>query len=299
MRRKSCRSWSSDGRTEAPGGEAGPAGRAEAAAAVASPGEGSGRGGNAARLWHWGSRPTPHNGGRGRAGRRRWAPATSGRLGNGDRPSARAPPPRLWGRGGPGLRVGAAQGRAAGRARARACFLHAVTRALCGPPVARCRSTCAFPLALSCGLWARAASGARASPRPPGCVARALLLVGRTVPRARGTPPPSGGPSVWRTSDSLRGERGGLGPSCSGDVRGSGGLGPQRNLAALLSGLRLRSPARQTRLLVLTEECCLLREAHVLGGCFGRVLPCFGIGVLLTREGMGSPWVFSPCTGAL
>lgn len=52
MRRKSCRSWSSDGRTEAPGGEAGPAGRAEAAAAVASPGEGSGRGGNAARLWH-------------------------------------------------------------------------------------------------------------------------------------------------------------------------------------------------------------------------------------------------------
>lgn len=112
MRRKSCRSWSSDGRTEAPGGEAGPAGRAEAAAAVASPGEGSGGGGNAARLWHWGSRPTPHNGGRGRAGRRRWAPATSGRPANGDRPSARAPPPRRWGRGGPGLRVGAAQGRA-------------------------------------------------------------------------------------------------------------------------------------------------------------------------------------------
>lgn len=51
MRRKSCRSWSSGGRTEAPGGEAGPAGRAEAAAAVTSPGEGSGEGGNAARLW--------------------------------------------------------------------------------------------------------------------------------------------------------------------------------------------------------------------------------------------------------
>lgn len=135
MRRKSCRSWSSDGRTEAPGGEAGPAGRAEAAAAVASPGEGSGGGGDAARLWHWGSRPTPHNGGRGRAGRRRWAPATSGRPGNGDRSWARAPPPSRWGRGGPGLRVGAAQGRAPRGARARACFLRAVTRALCGPPL--------------------------------------------------------------------------------------------------------------------------------------------------------------------
>lgn len=51
MRRKPCRSWSDDGRTRVPGGAAGPAGRAEAAAAVTSPGEGSSAGGDAARLW--------------------------------------------------------------------------------------------------------------------------------------------------------------------------------------------------------------------------------------------------------
>lgn len=77
---------------------------------------------------------------------------------------------RPAGGGGASLRFGWARRTSARRgARARACFFffRAVTRALCGPPVARSRSTCAFPLALSCGPWARTASGARASPRPP------------------------------------------------------------------------------------------------------------------------------------
>lgn len=243
----------------------------------------------------------PHHTTAGGGGRAAAAGPQRPRAGRGTETGPRLVRLRPAGGGGAGPGSGWARRRGA-RLGARAhepVFLRAVTRALCGPPVARCRSTCASPLALSCGPWARAASGARASPRPPGCAARALLLVGRAVPSARRTPPPSGGPAAWRTSDSLRGERGGLGPSCFGDVRGCGGLGPQRNLAALLSGLRLRSSARQTRLLVLTEECCHLREAHVLGGCLGRVLPCFGNGVLLAREGIGSPWVFSPCTGAL
>lgn len=76
---------------------------------------------------------------------------------------------RPAGGGGASLRFGWAR-RTSARRTARAherVILRAVTRALCGPPVARSRPTCAFPLALSCGPWARTASGARASPRPP------------------------------------------------------------------------------------------------------------------------------------
>ena len=51
MRGKSCRSWSGDGRTGAPSGAAGPAGRTAAAAAAAtSPGEGSSWGRDVAGL---------------------------------------------------------------------------------------------------------------------------------------------------------------------------------------------------------------------------------------------------------
>lgn len=93
---------------------------------------------------------------------------------------------------------------------------------------------------------------------------------------------------AWRTTDLLSGEGGGLGP-CPRDVRGSGGLGLRRNIAALRSGLRLRASARRTGLLGLTEECCYLSEAHVLGGCLGRVLLCLGNRVLLAGEGIGFP----------
>lgn len=248
--------------------------------------------------------PTQRRAGAGGPCRR--AQATSGWLRNGERPSARVPPPRGWGRGPePEVWVGAAHERAQRLARARAWGvffspppLGAVTRALCGPLVARSRPTCAFPLALSCGPWARTASGARASPRPPSFAARALLLVTRAVRSARRTPLPRGGRVAWRTTDLLSGEGGGLGP-CPRDVRGSGGLGLRRNIAALRSGLRLRASARRTGLLVLTEECCYLSEARVLGGCLGRVLLCLGNRVLLAGEGIGSPRVSSPCTGAL
>lgn len=107
----------------------------------------------------------------------RWAQATSGRLRNGERPSARVPPPRGWGRGPEAeVWVGAAHECAQGRARARARGVFpppgAVTRALCGPLVARSRPTCAFPLALSCGPWARTLPG-RAPPRDPPVLRRA------------------------------------------------------------------------------------------------------------------------------
>lgn len=152
-------------------------------------------------------------GGRGRAGRCRWAQATSGRLQSGERPSAREPPPHGWGRGGPEGRVGAAHGGARRRARTSVAFFflffffshfsaraRALSCALCGPLVARSRPTCASPLALSCGPWARTASGARATPRPPGFAARALLLVAHAVRSARRTPLPRGGQTGGRAS---------------------------------------------------------------------------------------------------
>lgn len=141
MRGKSCRSRSGDGRTGAPSGAAGPAGRTAAAAAAAatSPGKGSSQGRNAARLRAWDCGPTPHNGGRGRAGRCRWAQETSGRLRSRECPWARAPPPPGWGKG----RVEDSGGRGARtRAGVRArpdLFIRSGARALCGPPGARGR----------------------------------------------------------------------------------------------------------------------------------------------------------------
>ncbi|MEJ1285812.1 hypothetical protein NN561_016809 [Cricetulus griseus] len=134
-----------------------------------------------------------------------------------------------------------------------------------------------------CG--ARPAVGRSRCPvRGPGCAQGRAPLVKRG---------PAGRQAAWGTTDSLRGEGGGPGPSRSGDVRGSRGRGLQRDVAASPSGSRLRAAVRLTRPLVPTEECACLSEARVLGGRSGRVPPGFGSPVL--RVPSGFHLVLVPC----
>lgn len=139
MRGKSCRSWSGDGRTGAPSGAAGPAGRTAAVAAAAtSPGEdSSGAGMQRGAGLRQRAHPTQR-----RAGAGGPLPLGPGDLGAAPEPrtslGSRAPAPwvgegRLGDSGGRGARM-----RAGGRARP-GLFIRSGARALCGPPGARGR----------------------------------------------------------------------------------------------------------------------------------------------------------------
>lgn len=221
---------------------------------------------------------TAGGGGRGRAGRYRWALENSGRLRSRKRSWARAP--RLVGGGGVGRRFGWARreiarwcGRAAEpvftRGRARAVRLSVRVAAdvrVPGPDI--------FPL----GAVARGQerlSVARALHNPPSFGARALMLGGGAASRARRRLLLSRGPAEAR---------------CAGRVEdwvlsglvtfpGIRGLGLERNQPALLSGLRLHSSVSGARLPVLLKECRYLRPKYGVGawvGCF-----CFGNQALL------------------
>jgi hypothetical protein len=176
------------------------------------------------------------------------------RLGPGDfgaaperRTSLGARAPALgWGRGGPGIWVGAARERVLLRARAGACFVfffRARGRALCGPPSARARRRARSRYGYS-ALGAVVHGQERLPGRAPACDfhlplsfgARALLLVDGAASRTRRTLLLSQGAAGGLQA------REGWGWALPALVTSldSRGLGLQRNLVALLSGLRLR-----------------------------------------------------------
>lgn len=195
MRGKLGSVLSGDGRTGAPSGAAGPAGRTAAVAAAAtSPGEDSRAGMQGAGLRQR-AHPTQRRAGAGgaaAAGPRR----PRGGSGAENVSGSRRPAP-WWGRGARGIRVGAARECALVGARGRACLYSSGARALwpsrCAWPL-----TCAFPARMSlgsrsCSLWAAAASwGARPEVEGRG-QARAVLLGGGTGATARRTPSCGGG----------------------------------------------------------------------------------------------------------
>lgn len=204
MRGKSCRSWSGDGGTGAPSGAAGPAGRAAAAAATTSPGEGCSGGRDAANLRASDSGPTPHNGGRGRAG----GPLP---LGPGDLGAAperrmslgsRAPAP--CGVGEAGLGLGWAR-------RANAHWFSRVA----GPVYTRARARCA-------ALLVRVAADVRVPGSDISAPGAAALGQERlSVARARPRPPASGrAPCCWVALPPPRGRAGHL---CCVERRRAGG----------------------------------------------------------------------------
>lgn len=163
-------------------------------------------------------------GGRGRAGRCRWAQATSGRLQSGERPSAREPPPHGWGRGGPEGRVGAAHGGARRRARTSVAFFFLFFffliflrarvryRARCAVLSLRVAARRARPRWLSAVARGLERLPGRAPPRDPPVLRRAPCCWSLTLSGVRAGRPfqeegrRAGGRAAWRTTDLPTGE---------------------------------------------------------------------------------------------